>query len=132
MSEKEILGVLILVFEVLTTAPLLAQIPSLPSSALTLASEWSKNATALQQTFNTLLWDDAAGMYKDNTTDTTLHPQDANSFAVLYGLTLNQTQASRISTGLMKNWNSIGAVAPELPGTISPFITGFEASTKSV
>ncbi|GJJ09716.1 hypothetical protein Clacol_003940 [Clathrus columnatus] len=115
-----------LYYRVLTTASILAQIPSLPSPSLNLATEWSKNATLLKGVYNTLLWDDTAGMYKDNTTNTTLHPQDGNSFAVLYNLTLNDTQATRISAGLTKNWNNIGAVAPELPGTISPFISGFE------
>lgn len=65
-------------------------------------------------------------MYRDNDT-TTLCPQDANSFAVLFNLT-NATQANSISKGLQKNWNDIGPVAPELPDTISPFISGFEVS----
>lgn len=64
-------------------------------------------------------------MYRDNDT-TTLAPQDANSFAVLYNLTQNASQANSISAGLEKNWNELGAVAPELPDTISPFIGGFE------
>ena len=71
-------------------------------------------------------------MYRDNST-TTLCPQDANSFAVLFNLTQNvlsaeggQGQAGLVSEGLEKNWNELGAVAPELPDTISPFIGGFE------
>lgn len=92
-----------------------------------LAAAWSKNATALKAKFNEAFWLEDAGLYRDNQT-TTLCPQDANSFAVLYNLTTSLTQASRISEGLEKNWNDLGPVAPELPDTISPFIGGFEAS----
>lgn len=65
------------------------------------------------------------GLYRDNSS-TTLTPQDANSFALLYNLTLNDTQKQRISEGLERNWVDLGPVPPELPDTISPFISGFE------
>ncbi|KAF8060223.1 Six-hairpin glycosidase, partial [Lyophyllum atratum] len=106
---------------VLTTATDLANY--LNNTAL--ASAWSKNATALKTNFNSAFWLDSAGQYRDNQT-TTLCPQDANSFAILFNLTTSDTQANRISEGLQKNWNDLGPVAPELPDTISPFIGGFE------
>jgi hypothetical protein len=90
-----------------------------------LGSAWSANATALKTTFNSAFWDPKQGMYVDNTT-TTLTPQDANSLAVLYNITTSREQALSISKGLRKNWNELGPVAPELPDTISPFISGFE------
>jgi hypothetical protein len=90
-----------------------------------LATAWSKNATALKSTFNAAFWDSKQGMYVDNTT-TTLTPQDANSFAVVFNLTMLPEQVTSISEGLQKNWNALGPVAPELPDTISPFISGFE------
>ncbi|TFK33098.1 Six-hairpin glycosidase [Crucibulum laeve] len=89
------------------------------------ASAWAKNATALKTNFNNAFWLESAGMYRDNQT-TTLCPQDANSFAVLFNLTSSVDQSKRISEGLLKNWNALGPVAPELPDTISPFISGFE------
>ncbi|KAG7443773.1 uncharacterized protein BT62DRAFT_1008852 [Guyanagaster necrorhizus] len=47
---------------------------------------------------------------------------DANSFAVLYNLTLSNEQK-----GPEKNWNDLGPVVPELPDTTSRFnISGFE------
>jgi hypothetical protein len=55
-----------------------------------------------------------------------LHPQDANSFAVVFNLTDSPDKNKRVSEGLQKNWNALGPVAPELPDTISPFISGFE------
>lgn len=67
------------------------------------------------------------GMYRDNTS-TTLTPQDANSLAVLFNVTLNDTQKELISEGLERNWVELGPVPPELPDTISPFISGFEVS----
>lgn len=45
--------------------------------------------------------------------------------ALLFGI-VNQTRATRISERLTDNWTPIGAVAPELPENISPFISSFE------
>lgn len=91
----------------------------------TLASGYLANATALKSRFNEVFWLPSAGLYKDNET-TTLCPQDANSMAILYNLTTSAEQASSVSAGLTKNWNELGAVAPELPDTISPFIGSLE------
>jgi hypothetical protein len=79
----------------------------------------------LKSTFNAAFWDASQGMYVDNTT-TTLTPQDANSFAIVFNMTNSSEQTLSISKGLQKNWNELGPVAPELPDTISPFISGFE------
>jgi glycogen debranching enzyme len=92
-----------------------------------LAAAWVRNATNLKDKFNVAFWDASQGMYTDNTT-TTLAPQDGNSLAVLFNLTTSPSQAVSISKGLKNNWNELGAVSPEVPNTISPFITGFEVS----
>ncbi|KAF8914645.1 Six-hairpin glycosidase [Mucidula mucida] len=110
-----------LLYGVLTTASSLASWLNLSE----LSTSWAANATALKSAFNKAFWVESAGMYRDNTT-TTLMPQDANSFAVLYNLTEQEEWKGRISEGLMDNWNELGAVAPELRDTISPFIGGFE------
>ncbi|KAL5528784.1 hypothetical protein ACEPAF_7921 [Sanghuangporus sanghuang] len=89
-----------------------------------LASAWAANATALKTTFNNTFWSGELGMYTDNAT-TTFVPQDGNSLAVIFNLTTPE-QAQSISTGLTKNWNEFGAVSPESPDTIAPFIGGFE------
>lgn len=89
------------------------------------ATAYATNATALKARFNAAFWDAKQGMYVDNTT-TTLAPQDANSLAVLYNITDSTDKKVAISKGLRKNWNALGPVAPELPDTISPFISGFE------
>lgn len=94
-------------------------------NASNLGAAYAANATALKTRFNAAFWDAAQGMYVDNTT-TTLAPQDANSLAVLYNLTTSVDQKVSVSKGLQKNWNDLGPVAPELPDTISPFISGFE------
>ena len=90
-----------------------------------LTEGWSANATALKQVFNNAFWSEELGMYTDNAT-TTLTPRDANSLAILFNLTLTPNQTSSISEGLTKNWNEFGAVAPEVPDTIAPFVGGFE------
>ncbi|KAK0200591.1 Six-hairpin glycosidase [Desarmillaria ectypa] len=92
-----------------------------------LSAAWAANATALKVKYNKAFWVESAGMYRDNLT-TTLYPQDANSFAVLYNLTLSDNQKIAVSEGLEKNWNDLGPVSPELPDNISPFISGFEAT----
>lgn len=79
-----------------------------------LSAAWSQNATALKSVFNDAFWVPSLLQYRDNQT-TTLCPQDANSFAVLFNLTTSPEQASSVSAGLQKNWNDLGPVAPELP-----------------
>jgi len=91
-----------------------------------LASTYSSRATTLASNIITHLYDSSYGAFNDNTT-TTLHPQDANSLALLFGVVSNtSTMAQSISERLTDNWTPIGAEAPELPNNISPFISGFE------
>lgn len=54
-----------------------------------------------------------------------LHPQDGNSLALYYGLAVSPHCAS-ISSHLTKNWTPIGALCPELPNNICPFIESME------
>ncbi|KAK0451165.1 Six-hairpin glycosidase [Desarmillaria tabescens] len=90
-----------------------------------LSAAWGASATALKAKYNEAFWVKSAGMYRDNLT-TTLYPQDANSLAVLYNLTLSDDQKVAVSEGLERDWNDLGPVSPELPDTISTFISGFE------
>ena len=90
-----------------------------------LAEGWLANATTLKEAFNVAFYDKEQGMYTDNAT-TTFVPQDGNSLALLFNLTQSAGQANNISEGLTKNWNEFGAVSPESPDTIAPFIGGFE------
>lgn len=72
-------------------------------------------------------YDPGYGAFKDNATNTTLHPQDANSMALLFGVVQpNTSMANSISNRLTDNWTPIGAASPELPNNISPFISSFE------
>ncbi|KAI9167968.1 hypothetical protein HJFPF1_04111 [Paramyrothecium foliicola] len=86
---------------------------------------WQAAAGRLKSQYNALLWDEAAGLYRDNT-QSTLHPQDGNAIALWYNLTQSSAQKAAISEGLERNWNSIGPVTPELADTISPFISSVE------
>ncbi|KAI4713487.1 hypothetical protein J4E89_000933 [Alternaria sp. Ai002NY15] len=97
------------------------------SSSSNLAATWTSRATALQTAILTHCFDTTYGAFRDNATLTTLHPQDANSMAILFDLIPPSSQTAQdISTALTKNWTPIGAEAPELPGNISPFISSFE------
>ena len=90
-----------------------------------LAEAYAANASSIKAAFNELLWDEEAGLYRDND-ETTLHPQDGNAFSVLFNLTQNSSQIQSISEGLTQFWTDIGPLSPELSDTITPFISGFE------
>lgn len=97
------------------------------NNTASLKETWTDRAAALQTAINTYCFDTTYGAFRDNATLTTLHPQDANSMAVLFGVVDATSRiASSISARLTDNWSPIGAVAPELPGNISPFISSFE------
>ncbi|OBZ74807.1 hypothetical protein A0H81_05206 [Grifola frondosa] len=110
-----------LYYRVLTTGADLASHINESSFAI----GWAANASALKTRYNEAFWLLSEGMYRDNET-TTLCPQDANSMAILFNLTTSPEQASSVSQGLMRNWNDIGPIAPELPDTIAPYISGLE------
>jgi hypothetical protein len=91
-----------------------------------LNSTWKSQASSLRTAINQYCFDTLYGSFKDNATATTLYPQDANSMSILFGVVSNSTRAESISANLLANWTPIGAVAPELPENISPFISSFE------
>lgn len=94
---------------------------------LGLAALWTHRAAALRNATLAHCFDGAYGAFKDNATATALHPQDANSLAVLFGVVDAASDAAQsISSRLTENWTPLGAESPELPGNISPFISSFE------
>lgn len=46
--------------------------------------------------------------------------------SILFNVVNSTDRAESISSKLLENWTPIGAVTPELPGNISPFISSFE------
>ncbi|KAF7293845.1 hypothetical protein HMN09_01180400 [Mycena chlorophos] len=90
-----------------------------------IAADYLKNATRTKNAFNALLWDEAAGLFRDNDT-TSLHPQDGNALAVVFNLTTSSSQNQAISKALTQFWTPIGPLSPELNDTIIPFIGGLE------
>ncbi|KAL1881305.1 hypothetical protein Daus18300_001158 [Diaporthe australafricana] len=97
------------------------------SSTADLPSLWTQRARALQNATLAHCFDGSYGAFRDNATATTLHPQDANSLAVLFGVVGPETTTARgISSRLTDNWTPLGPEAPELPGNISPFISSLE------
>ncbi|KAL1986285.1 hypothetical protein VTN96DRAFT_6653 [Rasamsonia emersonii] len=111
-----------ILYHTLTTG---AQLAEWAGDTTGLASNWTTRAANLQKAVNEYCFDDSYGAFKDNATATTLHPQDANSMSVLFGVA-DEDRVASISDKLTKNWTPIGAVAPELPENISPFISSFE------
>ncbi|KAJ5731772.1 uncharacterized protein N7483_006280 [Penicillium malachiteum] len=90
-----------------------------------LSTTYDARAAKLKTAINTYCWDDSYGAFKDNATDTTLHPQDANSMAVMFGV-VDSERAQSISDKLTLNWTPIGPDSPELPDNVVTFITSFE------
>ena len=88
-------------------------------------SQWAKIAKGVKSAANKLLWDNKAGLYRDNET-TTLYPQDGNAWAIKANLTQSAHQSNVISKALNARWGKYGSPAPEAGATVSPFIGGFE------
>jgi hypothetical protein len=86
-----------------------------PSSA----DAWRTKAATVKAAVNATLWDEQAGLFRDNPTSA-LHPQDGNSLAVWFGLT-DPARARRISAALTANWNAYGATTPERNSEIGTF-----------
>jgi hypothetical protein len=108
-----------------TAASITAWIPGINS--VNFSSQYQNRAASLKAAIIKNCWDDGARLFRDNATNTKLHPQDANSMAILFGVvSAKSAESSSISSGLTKNWTPIGAETPELPGNISPFISSFE------
>lgn len=91
-------------------------------------THWLQVASRVKKSANDLLWDDSVGLFKDNTTEAgaKVYPQDGNSFAIRYNLTLSSNQSRRIADALSKRLTKFGAPSAELRGFISPFATSHE------
>ena len=97
-----------------------------------LAANYSSLASSLIQTYNAAFWDEDQGMYRVNATTASI-PQDANVWAVVFGLTEIdgvEGRKERVSEGLKRFWGEFGSVSTDLecPDAVSPFIGGFEVS----
>ncbi|KKY25563.1 putative bacterial alpha-l-rhamnosidase domain protein [Diplodia seriata] len=94
------------------------------------AATWAAAAARLKAAYNAHLWDASASLYRDNTSTSSLHPQDGNALALLYGLPSTPAQSAALSTALAARWatsSPIGPTTPELPDVISPFTSSLEA-----
>ncbi|KAF2251146.1 glycoside hydrolase family 78 protein [Trematosphaeria pertusa] len=89
---------------------------------------WLSIANRIKQSANSLLWDEEAGLFRDNITSAgaLVYPQDGNALAIRYNLTLSPAQSLRIAEALSRRWTSYGAPSAELRGYISPFATSHE------
>jgi len=86
---------------------------------------YTNAAAGIKSAANNVLWNETAGLFKDNET-TTLMPQDGNSWAVVSNLTDSPAKNTAISAGLAARWTPYGAPAVEAANAVSPFISGFE------
>lgn len=99
----------------------------LPSADEDLAEAYVAEAETLREAINAQFWDDEAGAFTESPRNSTLHPQDANSLALAYGIIPpDSPSAARVSDYLASNWTPVGPSSPELPDNVSPFITSVE------
>ncbi|CAK5281190.1 unnamed protein product [Mycena citricolor] len=64
---------------------------------VSLAATYLANATKMQTALNSLLWDAAEGLFRENDVPTSIYPQAGNAFAVLYNLTTSDAQNKAVS-----------------------------------
>lgn len=88
---------------------------------------YAATAAALRDAIMDQFWDEDVGAFSESPKNGSLHPQDANSFALAYGIVVGgTTEASRVSDYLASTWTPVGPSCPELPDNVSPFISGVE------
>jgi Bacterial alpha-L-rhamnosidase 6 hairpin glycosidase domain len=97
-----------ILYEALTTGATLATVENDSADA----TAWQQRAATLKAAANSVLFNPAVGLYRDNPTST-LYPQDGNSLAVWYGLTDSQAKNTGIARTLASRWNNFGALTPE-------------------
>lgn len=118
-------------YRTLTTGAALADWHSNTTNS-TQATTWLSAAADLKAAINTHCFSTTAGLYTNNATPgNDLYPQDANSLAVLFGVA-DADRAANVSSGLTGSWTAIGAAAPELPDTVSPFVSSLEIQAHCV
>jgi hypothetical protein len=91
------------------------------------ATKWTSQAATLKAAINVaaLNWDPAVGAFKDSDIDASVYPEDGNSLALYYDMA-SPSYIQNISTHLTTNWGPIGALCPELPNNIVPYIESME------
>jgi hypothetical protein len=72
------------------------------------AARWGARADATAAAFAPAFWDAKAGAFQDTTIDSTTHPQDGNSFAVLAGIATKAQATSALDYLVGKNWRDYG------------------------
>ena len=95
------------------------------SDDLISSTSWASMAATLKTAVNAKNYDTAFGAFKDSDTDASIHPEDGNSMALVFGAA-SASNIQSISTALTQNWTPIGAVAPELPDNMVGFVQSWE------
>lgn len=70
------------------------------------------------------MWNENEGLFRDYE-GSEIHSQDGNTIAIWFDVASNDKK-ELISDNLTKRWTKFGAVAPESPGMIFPFISSIE------
>ncbi|KAK0629208.1 Six-hairpin glycosidase-like protein [Bombardia bombarda] len=110
-----------ILYRTLTTGAELASWVSSSSTTTNLTSTWLLAASALQNATLTHCYSPTAHLFKDNATSTTLHPQDANSLAILFSLIPPYSaQSQSISAALLANWTPSAPPRPNCRETSPP------------
>lgn len=113
-----------LLYRTLTTSAKLAiWIEGAPN--VLLSRYYAEKAEALKNKINTKLFSSTSSQYFDRPSRKSLYPQSANALSILHDIAPFSSKYA-ISSSLTKNWTPYGPQVPEMPGTISPFLSSLE------
>lgn len=99
----------------------------LPNVSECVSDSYLARAATLKGAIFEQFWDAEMGAFTDTPKNTTIHPQDANSIALAYGVVDGQSdEAQSISDYLTTNWTPVGPECPELPENVAAFIASIE------
>lgn len=87
-------------------------------------TQYTDRANSSKISISEYLWDENEGLFRDYE-DSAIHSQDGNKLAIWFEVA-SSDKRKLISNNLTKRWTKFGAVAPESPGMISPFISSIE------
>lgn len=86
--------------------------------------QYTDRGNSLKISINEYLWDENEGLFHDYE-GSEVHSQDGNTLAIWFDVASNEKK-KLISNNLTRRWTKFGAVSPESPGMISPFISSIE------
>jgi hypothetical protein len=84
------------------------------------AAAWARRRAGLAKPFVTAFWAASAGAFRDTTTDSSTHPEDAQAFAILGGLATPAQASSALAYLDGHEWRNYGNTVSDTSARDSP------------